>query len=305
MHDAIKKVIHPFYSALHFVLHKTLEVNPLIRKNANHKKIIKGHIRIEQETNPELDKKIIKLLDENGIKNESYSIDAPAFKKYLSETIYPSYYYGGILTNDEFIEKALEHFVSLKLVTLNETSVAVDIGAANSPFYKIVKSKTRTPFAYSHDKIFKKGIHENKIGSLASRLPLEKESVDVITLHCSLEHFEGTQDKVFFREAERVLIKGGKCIVLPLYLSSEYTVHLDPVYNLLKWYHPNVSDDKDAVIRYCDSRQHFSRHYDVKNFKERILNHLHFLDVEIFHVENFKEINPNCYLRFIAVFTKK
>jgi len=249
--------------------------------------------------------KIIEQLDEFGIKNNSYRIDVSEFKKYLTETNYPHYYYGGNSPDSEFIEKALEHFVSLQLIELNPESVIIDVGSANSPFCEIVKQKGGTQFSFSQDKIFKEGIVKNKIGGLASDLPFGNESVDAITLHCSLEHFEGKQDKDFFREAQRVLKKGGKCIVLPLYLSSQYTIHLDPVSNLLKSYSPDISDDKDAVIRHCDSKQYFSRHYDVKIFKERILKNLNHMEAEIFHVENFKEINLDCYLRFIGVFTKK
>jgi len=300
MLEAIKIVVRPFYSALHFVLHKTLVANPLVSK-----KIILSHIRLEQETNPELDSRIIDLLNEYRIKNKSYQIDLPQFKKYLSETNYSTNYYGGNSVHSEFLEKALEHFVSLQLILLNSESVIIDIGSANSPFCKIVTQKSGTQFSYSQDKIFKHGLHENKIGGLASDLPFGDESVDAITLHCSLEHFEGTQDKDFFREAERVLKKGGKCIVLPLYLSSQYTIHLDPISNLLKSYSPDISDDKDAVVRHCDSKQYFSRHYDVKAFSARIVNNPNLLEAEILHVENFKEVNKDCYLRFIGVFTKK
>jgi len=60
---------------------KTLAANPFIPKKANKKKIILNHIRIEQETNLQLDMKIIDLLNETGIKNNFYRIDLARFKK--------------------------------------------------------------------------------------------------------------------------------------------------------------------------------------------------------------------------------
>ncbi|HKR07244.1 MAG TPA: class I SAM-dependent methyltransferase [Bacteroidia bacterium] len=300
MNPAIKQ----FYNGAYFFLQATLPVNPFIPRKINGSRVRKGHIRIEQETNPRLDELIIQQLNEERIENASYKVDIDAFRKYYSDTPYPQDYYGNKNGRDDnFIEKALEHFVSLQLLHLNRHSTLIDIGAGNSPFTEIVKEKSGTAKAYSQDKYFKEGFNENKIGGSASRLPFEDGSIDAMTLHCSLEHFEGNQDTGFFIEAERVLKKGGKCIVLPFYLSSQYTVHLDPVNNLLKCFKPVLSDE-GAVIRYCDSRQAFSRHYDVKTFRQRILNNIHALHPLIYRVENFKEVYHDCYLRFVLVMTK-
>ncbi|MEP7168249.1 MAG: methyltransferase domain-containing protein [Bacteroidota bacterium] len=301
MNTAIKR----FYNGVYLFLHATLPVNPFIPKKINGNKVRNGHIRTEQEINPQLDELIIQQLSEQHLENFSYRIDIDAFRKYYSETNYPMEYYGNKNGRDDnFIEKALEHFVSMQFLPLNKNCTLVDIGAGNSPFSEILCEKFEIKNSYKQDLSFAEGVHENKIGGRASCIPFDDCSIDAMTLHCSLEHFEGNEDLAFFKETERVLKKGGKCVVLPFYLSSQYTVHLDPVNNLLKSFTPVISDE-GAVIRYCDSKQAFSRHYDVKTFRQRIINNTQGLNPGIYHVDNFKEVHADCYLRFILVMTKK
>ena len=132
---------------------------------------------------------------------------------------------------------------------------------------------------------------------------LEDSSVDAVTLHCSLEHFENNDDIDLFVELERVLKPGGRAIVLPFYLAYEYTIHVDPVFNLLKFHKPQL--DNKARLRYCDWYQYFSRHYDVQALQELILNNARSLELKIYKVDNFMEVDKGCYLRFIGEFTKR
>lgn len=298
-------MLKPIYNSAYSILQRTWHYNPFIPKKINGVLVAKGHARFEQESDPQLDRNIIAEIKKAGIGFSEYVIDIQAFRKYFSETVYPKNYYGNGKTHTpNFIEKALEHFVALQLLDLNEKSVVVDVGACNSPFFELVMQKTSCKNAYAQDLDLPNGMNGKYIGGKASELPFEDSSVDAITLHCALEHFEGMQDLGFFKEASRVLKKNGKCIVLPLYLSSQYTIHLDPVNNLLKSLKPELNDE-GAVIKYCDSRQPFSRHYDVKTFSKRILNQVPLLDAEIMHVSNFFTVSDECYLRFIGVFTKQ
>jgi SAM-dependent methyltransferase len=301
----MKPLLRPFYNTTYSFLQFTLPFNPFIPKKINGTEVRSGHARYEQETNPELDELIVEALQKQGIRVSTHTIDLGKFRDYLSSAHYPSTYYGNDEERDEnFIEKALEHFTSLQFFELNEDSVLIDIASGNSPFSSIIQKRSGTPYAYAQDLSFPKGIKKNKIGGHASFLPFNDSSADVLTLHCSLEHFEGNEDQLFFKEAMRVLKKGGRCIVLPFYLSSAYTIHIDPVNNFLKSYHPKL-DDEGALVKYCDSRQAFTRHYDVRAFKKRVLDNTPGMSVEIFKVSNFKAVHADCYLRFAAVFTKQ
>ena len=192
--------------------------------------------------------------------------------------------------------------MSTEFIEFGPDTVFVDIAACTSPFHQIVRQQFGCKQTYQQDLIFPKGIHGDKIGGWAHELLLPDQSVDAVTLHCSLEHFEGNSDTLFFQELERVLKPGGRAVVLPFYLAREYTIHVDPAYNFLKFHRPAL--DPQANLRYCNWSQFFSRHYDPLALQRRILQAAPQLTLTLYKVENFREVHPNCYLRFVGVFEK-
>lgn len=75
--------------------------------------------------------------------------------------------------------------------------------------------------------LLEKGIHGADIGGNAARIPLQSGSVSKMSLHNSLEHFEGRSDIRFFREAQRLLRPGGKLLVAPLFIGEAYSTVKD------------------------------------------------------------------------------
>lgn len=297
------KLLRYIYQFTHDLLFNTIDINPFFIRSFYGKKIRKGHISEEHLQNPLLDEELAEGFKQNNIEVTDLIIEEKEYREYLQQANYPETYYGGGPDKkSNFTEKTLEHYVSSKFIEFNAETVYIDIAAGTSPFYKIVEKLYNVKEIYRQDLIFKKGIHGNRIGGLASEIPLPDESVDAVTLHCSLEHFEGDSDIRFFREMERILKEGGKIIILPFYLAHEYTIHVDPIYNFLKFHYPDL--DPKANLRYCNWYQYFSRHYDIPALKERILNRSKKLKLKICRVTNFKEIDPSCYLRFVGVFEK-
>ncbi|MFC2113729.1 methyltransferase domain-containing protein [Bacteroidota bacterium] len=291
-----KAIIRNAYHIIHFLLFKGFVV-------CKGKHVKTGHISSEHLEHPELDEKLLQGLNEIGITTRQFTIDKKGYYDYLKQASYPeSYYGGGLDPGQNFTEKTLEHYVSLKYLDLTKDAVFIDMAACSSPFYQIVTRTLGIEQVYQQDLIFPKGVHGDQIGGYASAIPFADNSVDAVTLHCSLEHFEGTSDIEFFQEMQRVLKPGGRIIILPFYIAYEYTIHVDPAFNLIKFHKPKV--DSAASLRYCDWFQYFSRHYDVKTLKERILDKVPGLELEVFKVTNFREIHPSTYLRFVAVFTK-
>lgn len=76
--------------------------------------------------------------------------------------------------------------------------------------------------------VFLEGIHVNDIGGDAGSMPVEDSFATKMALHFSLEHFEQDPDIRFIKEAIRVLRKGGKWCILPLYLFNRYAIKTDP-----------------------------------------------------------------------------
>lgn len=299
----IKQLIYPFYRLSHDILFATRRWNPWFPHMRAGKSVGVGHISDEHLENPELDIALAKAFQAQGISVNTYSIDKKAYEEYVKQANYPSDYYGGGLNpEDNFTEKTLEHYVSLQFLQLDEQSTFVDIAACTSPFYQIVRSLYGVKETYQQDLIYRKGIHGDKIGGWAHEMYLPDNSVDGVSLHCSLEHFEGNSDTLFFQELERVLKPGGRAVILPFYLAHEYSNHVDPAYNLLKNHHPPL--DEGATLRYCSWYQFFSRHYDPQALQDRVLKEAPGLRLHLYRVQNFTEIHPDAYLRWVGVFEK-
>ena len=276
----------------------------MFRKTHGGKAVKAGHISDEHLENPELDTALEEGFKAIGVKVHTYEIDATAYQDYLKLADYPADYYGGGLDpRQNFTEKTLEHFVSLDFLQLGKESTFIDIAACTSPFSGILREKMGVAHTFQQDLIYPKGIHGNKIGGWAHELYRADESVDAVSLHCSLEHFEGNSDTLFFQELERVLKPGGRAVILPFYLAHEFSNHIDPAYNLLKNHHPPI-DDK-ARLRHCNWYQFFSRHYDPNALKRRVLDKAPRLELNLYRVSNFKEVYKDSYLRWIGVFEKK
>ena len=299
-----KELVYPLYRWSHEFLFRTWPYNPLFRKSFGGKPVIQGHISLEHLSDPQLDEQLAADIQKIGVAVQSHHIDIEAYHNYLGKVAYPdSYYGGGKDPESNFVEKTLEHYVSTEFIDFGPKTVFVDIAACTSPFYQIVQQLYACTETYQQDLIFPKGLHGDKIGGWAHELHLPDESVDAVTLHCSLEHFEGNSDTLFFQELARVLKPGGKAVILPFYLAREYTIHVDPAYNLLKRHRPVL--DPKANLRYCNWSQFFSRHYDPSALRERILQAAPRLRLTLYKVENFREVDPGCYLRFVGVFEKQ
>lgn len=252
--------------------------------------------------NPQIQRKITKELKKNNFDVFNFEVDITDYRQYLNKAEYhkfPNYYGGGRANN--FIEKSLEHYLATKFLKLSKDDVYIDIASRNSPtpeiYHKIYGCEV-----YRQDLIYPEGIHGNTIGGDACNLPLEDGFATKMALHCSFEHFELDSDIRFIKEASRVLRKGGKLCILPLYLFTEYRIQTDPLV-LPKG---GIQFESDAVL-YCVKgyRNRYGRIYDIPHFITRIRNNLNNLKLTIYLVQNEKEVDLSCYIKFIALFEKK
>ncbi len=289
-----KQLVKPLYRLSHDFLYATSDINPLIKHSCNDKPIIKGFIGDEHLENPALDDELEKQLQAENIPVLHHTINIEAYNKYLQKAGYPKDYYGGGFDpENNFTEKTLEHYVTTELIPFNSKSVFMDVAACTSPFSEIVKQLYGVQKAYKQDLVYPKGMHSDKIGGYAHETGLPDNSIDAITLHCSLEHFEGNTDELFFKEVNRILKPAGKAVILPFYFAHAYTIHVDPAFNLLRNHHPVI--DNEAELRYCNWYQFHSRHYDVKQF----------CNITLYRVLNFRNVDKSCYLRWILAIEKK
>jgi len=238
---------------------------------------------------------IIDKLEHEGISIHPIKINIQEYLDFVSSADYSPNIYGKVLA-----EKSLEHFLSIKLLDFSKEDIFIDIASSNSPFAKIVK-KLYGCKVYRQDIIYPTGIHDETIGSNAASIPLPDKSVTKMTLHCSFEHFERDYDKQFIIEADRLLKKGSKLCIIPLYLSQSYIILTDPFVD-----RKGILWDQGAKPVYLRGYgQRHGRFYNIEQLRERVLDNKKQLSFKLFLVENEKEVDPSCYVKFIALFEKK
>ncbi|MDD5431711.1 MAG: hypothetical protein PHO70_01820 [Candidatus Omnitrophica bacterium] len=242
--------------------------------------------------------KIINELKGNSFNVLEYEIDIDDFNRYKNRAEYqnyPEYHSGG-----KNIEKILEHYLAAKLLDLSKDDVLIDIANNNSPAPEIYQ-KLYGCKAYRQDLQFPRGIKGNIIGGDASCMPVNDGFCTKMSLHCSFEHFEQDTDSLFIKEASRVLAKGGKVCIVPLYLFNKYVIETDLVFLPRKGF----VFESDAEV--CCVKDWFCRHgrfYDINHLIDRIKNNLGDFKLTIYVVKNEKEVSPTCHVKFIGIFEK-
>lgn len=233
-----------------------------------------------------------------GLAVVPYRINWKGFKQYLEDSEYPVTYrddFGSL-----YFEKALEHYVSVDLLRLRAEDVFMDIACASSPFADIVSRRFGCT-VYRQDLDYPPGIHGSIVGGSAGNLPFPPNSISKMTLHCSLEHFEGDADMEFMRECERTLTPGGAVCVLPLYMAEVFTNVTDPEVDRTGL----MFDDCAKIAEVRGWRNRFGRHYDLQAFTTRILGNIGSLKPRIFAMENERDFCDSCYLKFALVLTRE
>lgn len=250
---------------------------------------------------PQIQEEITGLLKAHGFNVGDFRIDVDDYTRYMRRSGYnrfPGYYGGG--EGAIIIEKSLEHYLALKLLDISASDIYIDIANAGSPVPEIYH-KLCGCSVYRQDILFPKGIHGDVIGGDAGCMPVEDAFATKMALHCSFEHFEQDSDIRFIKEASRVLRKGGKLCILPLYLFNKYAIQTDP--SVLP--RGGIPFEKDAVL-YCAKgwNNRHGRFYDVPHLISRIKDNMNRLDLTIYVVCNEKEVDSTCYVKFLALFRR-
>lgn len=253
---------------------------------------------------PFIQNEIKKKLEENGFTIIDFEIEVDDYKRYISNAEYhnfPNYGRGKV---KNFAEKSLEHYLAAKLLDLSNNDLYIDIASASSPAPAIYH-KLYGCDVYRQDMRFPQGLHGKTIGGDAGNLPIADGFATKMALHCSFEHFEQDSDIKFIKEASRVLRKGGKVCILPLYLFNRYAIVTDP-YVLPIGSIRHVPFEIDAVLHcHKDWDNRHARFYDVAHFISRIRDNLNRLKLTIYFVQNEKQVDVSCYVKFIALFEKE
>jgi SAM-dependent methyltransferase len=233
------------------------------------------------------------------LSTEPFHLERQDLETFMSDHIHEYFTYFGTGYGKAFVGKAAEHYVSLEIAEF-EGGVFVDVAASASPFYKIVKRIFPQSQVYRQDLAFPYGIHEDKIGGSAASLPLDDGSVDFMTLHNSIEHFEGDADTLFIQEAARVLKPGGHVVILPVFIQETYINYVNPTINPT-----NLQTDAEADIVYTYHPARFMRHYDVEALNRRVVEPAQkYFDTDFFIVERSEDFSEEIELALALRLTR-
>ena len=181
--------------------------------------------------------------------------------------------------------------------------IYVDVAAANSPWAKLLRDEGYNAYAIdlTPSELFKKYDFYKLMNATATSFG--DESVGSVSLQCAYEMFINDDDMLLINELKRILKRGGRAVISPLYMYTHYSGYCSPEFLNKHEYQP-----KNAKI-YVNTHSQgipFSRKYDAKQFNERIVktivdNHMSY---KLYVLRNSAEIDPKIYCHFILEITK-
>ncbi|MEW5804431.1 MAG: methyltransferase domain-containing protein [bacterium] len=213
-----------------------------------------------------------------GTKCPSVVIERNEFDEFLKR--YEEFMGQDGIRHDPCYKKIVEYFLTLKLIGFKETDTYIDVGSWLSPFPDLIREQVRK--VYCQDLTYRPGFYQDQIGCNAAHIPLPDKSIDKMTLHCTFEHFEKENDTLFIMEAQRLLKPGGRCFIVPLYLSRDFTNLTDPSMFSLD----QVGFDHEATIcRRFGFLNRFGRIYSPEELVKRIISVIKDMRVTIYWIE--------------------
>jgi hypothetical protein len=228
------------------------------------------------------------------------------FRSFIQRPEYTGEYrrYGG-LDESSFLEKALEHFLSFRLLAGPQAGQTfMDIGSCVSVAPDVLRRYHQCE-CYAQDLELPPGVRGWKVGSNAASIPLSDQVLDGMTLHCTFEHFEGDADTGFVRECARLLKPGGKVVILPTYVACEWT---NVTGETTETGRSTIQFDPDAKF-WCvipEWKNRFGRHYSPWALHERVLAPAvrAGLTLQLYRVREYEKVHSDLWLRWILVLTK-
>ncbi|MFC2155563.1 class I SAM-dependent methyltransferase [Acidobacteriota bacterium] len=238
-------------------------------------------------------KALLTQIEKKKIPVLPYKVDKNEYEKFLLKINYkkkyPRYY------SFNFPEKTLEHFVAFKLLNLKTGDKFIDIAAEQSPHSREYSRLTGC-IGYKQDIMFRPGIYGKKIGGDAGEIPVTDDFFQGALAACSIEHFEKDSDTRFMEEMSRILSKGGKIVILPLYLHKSPFCLTDPRYSL-----PGDVEFDAGIDIYCvqDFQNRHGRYYSPDTLSQRLIEpNKSRMNFALYYIENFKEMDESNYCRF-------
>ena len=251
---------------------------------------------------------IEQALINNAVKLVDYSPSLNGFEIFKKQGWFSDHYHGGY-SSGVWNEKLLEHWIAYELLDLEsyaEHDIYVDAAAASSPWARELRTRKKiNSFAIDlspvPDEFKPLEYYRQEDGTNTN---FENSSVSGLSLQCAFEMFSGNDDVALIGELSRILKKGGKAIILPLYMHTSYRFYATPdCYGR----NDNIQEsDADVYIRYDIEGIPSSRKYSAAKLYTRIISEIerNSMDYTLRVLRNKSELGPDIYCHFILEITK-
>lgn len=127
-------------------------------------------------------------------------------------------------------------------------------------------------------------------------------SVRGVSLHCAYEMFMGNDDTQLITELARILQPGGKAVILPLYMHTQYCAYATPDYFGKGYADPGAKE----YIRFDSYGIPSSRKYDAPTLQQRVLKPIQTagLHYRLLALRNKEALGSAIYCHFILEIEK-
>ncbi|WP_019616972.1 hypothetical protein [Psychromonas ossibalaenae] len=242
--------------------------------------------------------------NELGITVEDYYVDIEKYKKFQSDFPFPDNYHGG-KKSGIWDEKILEHYVAYDLLNLDdyqESDIYLDIAACNSPWGNILSDAKINSYAIDLEKSKCYSALPNYRVMDATKTDFQCNSVRGASLQCAYEMFVDTADVKLIGELSRVLQKGGKAVISPLYMHTHACHYTSP-----NFYKKGYGDrDSKEYIHWNAGEVPSSRKYSALKLRDRVLRVIaeENMNYRLYAVRNKLDVGESIYLHFILEIIK-
>jgi len=171
-------------------------------------------------------------------------------------------------------KKMLELYTSYQLLNIAPGDVYMDAAGGQYSYASRVNCKKKIiQDIRLSDKL--KSFHGDTVTYLdcsCAEIPLPDQSVNKISCHHSIEHFQQNADKDFMIELQRILAPGGVCVILPIFISTAAFLITDTA-AFKRWDEAGEwLVDESATLPGGAGSGHFSRVYSPETLKSRLLD---------------------------------
>ena len=173
-------------------------------------------------------------------------------------------------------KKWLELYTSWQLLGIKSTDVYMDAAGGKYSYISTVNCAGKIMQDINFAEELKKSASKDVrfLLSPSDAIDAPDESIDKISCHHSIEHFQGDADIGFINEVQRILKPKGRCVIVPVFISDKHYLISDKM-DFSFWEEEGIIlKDRLAGLPGGKRSGNFSRVYNLETLQKRLLSQI-------------------------------